>query len=184
VTPIAPASPALSAAAVVWAIAGWSAVLAIAIDRLLGRGLQALFMDLTAIQWTAVVVNALLILWAEGYRGFQRRFSPRAASRVLYLSSHATATTALMAPVFCVGLMGATPRILRGTWIGAALIVAAVIVVQRLPQPWRGIIDFGVAMGLTWGLVSFLQLTWVALRTRTYPADPCVPARPELPGSL
>ncbi len=160
--------------AVAWAILGWSAVLAYAIVRLSAVAADAWQFDFTLPQWLVLMVNSLLMLWAEGYRGFQRRFSPRAAARVLHLYRAASPLQALLAPAFCVGLVGATPRLLRTTWIGTGLIVLAVLVVQRLPQPWRGIVDVGVVLGLSWGLLSFLQMTAAALRGGVYPTDPAV----------
>jgi hypothetical protein len=41
-------------------------------------------------------------------------------------------------------------------------VVALVLIVKSLPQPWRGIVDGGVVVGLAWGLVS---LCASALRT-------------------
>jgi hypothetical protein len=165
----------LRAFAVAWAMVGWSAVLAFAIVRLSAVAAEAWQFDFTLPQWLVLIVNSLLMLWAEGYRGFQRRFSPRAAARVLHLHQAASPLHAALAPAFCVGLVGATPRMLRMTWIGAGLIVLAVLVVQRFPQPWRGIFDVGVVLGLSWGLHSFLQLTVRALRSGAYPVDPAVP---------
>ncbi len=94
---------------------------------------------------------------------------------MLYLRRAATIPTALLAPLFCIGLIGAAPRLQRMTWLGAGLIVLAVLVVQRLPQPWRGIVDVGVVLGLSWGLVSFLVMTAAALRSGDYPTDPKLP---------
>lgn len=168
-------APRLGLLAACWAIAGWAGVLAFAIGRLSVTALQGLAMELTGVQLAALAANTVLLAWSEGYRGFQRRFSPRAAARVLWLRRHATPLTALLAPAFCIGLFGAAPRVLRMTWIGAGLIVLAVLLVQRLDQPWRGIVDAGVVVGLAWGLVSFLVLCRSALASGSYPADPALP---------
>jgi uncharacterized membrane protein YedE/YeeE len=165
----------LGLVAACWAIAGWSAVLALAIGRLSATAVDGLAAGLTAPQVAVLVANTALLAWAEGHRGFQQRFSPRAAARVLWLRRHATPVTALLAPAFCIGFFGTTPRVLRMTWVGTALIVLAVVLVQRLAQPWRGVVDAGVVVGLGWGLVSFLVLCRSALRDGRYPADPAVP---------
>jgi hypothetical protein len=156
-------NPVLGAVAVTWAIVGWAGALAFAIARLSMIAIEGLSDGLTPLQFAVLVVNTAALGWAEGYRGFQQKFSPRAVARVLYLRSNATLTRAALAPLFCVGFLGATPRLLRVTWIGTALIVLAVLLVQRLPQPWRGIVDAGVVLGLSWGLVSFLVMTRAAL---------------------
>ena len=42
-------------------------------------------------------------------------------------------------------------------------IVGIVLVVRRLPQPYRGIIDVGVVFGLGWGLVALAAFAWAAV---------------------
>ncbi len=162
----------LGVLAATWGIAGWSAALAFAIARLGAFAAEALASELVPLQLTALVANAALLAWAEGYRGFQKKFSPRAAARVLHLRRHADLPAALLAPFFCVGYFRATARVRRLTWAGTALIVLLIILVHRLPQPWRGIVDAGVVIGLVWGLVSFLGLSTRALVTGTYPVSP------------
>jgi hypothetical protein len=165
----------LGALAAAWGFAGWSAILALAIARLSAFAVEGLAMELTPLQSVVLAANTGILAWAEGYRGFQKRFSPRAAARILYLRDHADLPTALLAPLFCIGYFRATPRVLRLTWVGTALIVLLIVVVHRLPQPWRGIIDAGVVIGLTWGLVSFLIMSARALSSGLYPVPPEVP---------
>jgi protoheme IX farnesyltransferase len=165
----------LGAAAATWAFLGWSGLLLFAIARLSAIAAEALRQELTALQLTALLGNVAFMAWAEGYRGFQQRFSPRAAARVLYLRANATLLTALLAPFFCVGYLGAPPRRVRATWVGTALIGLMIVIIHQVPQPWRGITDAGVVVGLSWGFVSFVVLTWRALRAGRYPAAPEVP---------
>jgi hypothetical protein len=160
--------------AAAWAIIGWSGVLLIAIYRLARVTAEALDTDLAPAHVLAAALNVVFMAYAEGYRGFQRRFSPRAAARVLYLRRHASWALAPFAPLFCIGYFRATGAILRLTYIGTLLIVGAVLVVHQFPQPWRGIVDAGVVAGLIWGLLSFWILTSRALRTDAYPTSPLV----------
>ncbi len=175
------ANSSMGAVAVTWAMIGWGGTLAFAIGRLGMIAGEALGEGLTPLQTAVLIANTAALAWAEGYRGFQVRFSPRVAARVLYLRGNATFLTALLAPLFCVGFFRATPRVLRVTWSGAGLICLLVLLVQQLPQPWRGIIDAGVVVGLSWGLASFLIMCWQALATGACPVAPEVPA-PEIPG--
>ena len=168
-------NPVLGVAAAAWGLIGWSATLTFVIARLSVYAIDALASELDPLQLAALAANTGLLAWAEGYRGFQKRFSPRAAARILYLRRHAGVLTATLAPLFCIGFFGVTPRIWRMTWIGTGLILLAVIVVQQLPQPWRGIIDVGVVIGLAWGLVSFLAMSSRALAQGRYPVPPGVP---------
>lgn len=160
-----------------WAILGWSTVLLFAIVRLGAITLQGLATELTAWQWLVFVANALFMAYAEGYRGFELKFSPRAAARVLWLRQHADWRLAALAPLFLIGYFAAERRIVRLTWAGTVLIIGLVVVFHQLPQPWRGILDAGVVIGLTWGLLSFWRLTWRVLRSGQYPVAPAVPGR-------
>jgi hypothetical protein len=54
-------------------------------------------------------------------------------------------------------------------------IVLLIILVHFVPQPWRGIIDFGVVVGLAWGIVSLLAFSFQAMGRKPYPYAPEVP---------
>ena len=47
------------------------------------------------------------------------------------------------------------------SWVFVIAIVLLVWWVRSLPQPWRGIVDGGVVLGLMWGLGVIL---WLFLR--------------------
>jgi hypothetical protein len=47
--------------------------------------------------------------------------------------------------------------------------------VRLLAQPWRGIIDGGVVVGLAWGLVSLVVFGFQALTADEFPYAPEVP---------
>jgi hypothetical protein len=151
--------------AVAWAIAGWSSVLAYAIARLSHYTLDALAGDLTVTQSVVLVSSVLIMAYAEGYRGFHCNFSPRVAARAIELARAATPVTALLAPLYCVGYFAAPARTITRVWLGTATIVLLVLLINRLAQPWRGIIDAGVVVGLLWGLWSFWWFLWRAGRS-------------------
>ena len=62
---------------------------------------------------------------------------------------------ALLAPFFAAGFFWACRRRLIISWVLVAFIIALVFAVQLLPQPWHAIVDCGVAIGLTYGTLSF-----------------------------
>ena len=68
-----------------WGTAGVFALLVFAIWRLAPKAQAAYDMGLTAGQWGIAVAVCVFMAYAEGYRGFQKRFSPRTAARVRYL---------------------------------------------------------------------------------------------------
>ena len=151
---------------IVWGIGGIAAVLAYAAISLSRYARDALVAGLGPAEVLALVVNTVFMAWAEGYRGFQQRFSPRVAARALNLYLRPTVPRLVFAPLFCAGFFGATARLQRTIWIGTALIVLAVLVFNQLPQPWRGILDAGVLVGLVWGTASLLWAAWATFRDR------------------
>jgi hypothetical protein len=103
----------------------------------------------------------------EGYKGFQRKFSPLVVKRSFTLIPGKNGTKwyhFFLAPMYSMGLIHATNRRKAVSWgvtLGVAGIVAAV---KRLPYPWRNVVDAGVVVGLSWGTLSLLVLyvrTWV-----------------------
>ncbi len=150
----------------IWGIGGVAAVLVYAAVTLGRYALEALVAGLEPVAWFLLVANTAFMAWAEGYRGFQQRFSPRVAARALHLYRHPTLPRLLLAPLFCAGFFGATPRLLRTIWLGTGLIVLAVLLFNQLPQPWRGILDAGVLVGMIWGTTSLLVATWTTFGER------------------
>lgn len=160
----------------VWGIAGVLAVLVYAVLKLSRHVLEALALGLLGFEWAMLAASVAFMAWAEGYRGFQLRFAPRVAARALHLWQHPGLLRVLLAPLFCVGYFDATPRLRRLAWTGTALVVVLVLLVQRLGQPWRGILDAGVVVGLSWGSIAVLAFAIRAMQTRRLDVSPEVPA--------
>lgn len=159
-----------------WGTVGITAFLGAAVYRLSLRALEALQMELSVLQWIVLVVVVVVMAHSEGYRGFQKRFSPRTASRVHYLSSHPNLLHSLLAPLFSMGYFHATRKTKIIAWVFPFAIAALVLLVRLMPQPWRGIVDAGVVVGLTWGIVSFLIFVLRAFLRGEPDASPEVPA--------
>ena len=96
--------------------------------------------------------------YAEGYRAFQKRFSPRVVARAFYLGRHPNLLHILLALPFCMSFFHSTKRQMTISWLFVGLLTCLIIGVRLLPQPWRGIIDGGVVVGLVWGMVSIVLL--------------------------
>ena len=96
--------------------------------------------------------------YAEGYRGFQRHFCPRVIGRVLQLAGNGSPRPlhVVLAPAYCMSLMAAPRRDLIRSWGLVIGLVIIVTMVRALSQPWRGIIDGGVVVGLGWGLIALV----------------------------
>jgi hypothetical protein len=159
----------------IWGVAGFSLILIDAINRLSRMALQVLDSGLTDMQWVLLALVVAAMAYAEGYRGFQKSFSPRSAARAYYLYKHPEPLAVVLAPLFCMGFFRATRRPLLVAWVGTALIVMLVVALQLSSQPWRGIVDAGVVVGLSWGLTSFLIEVARVFRSGKYPLSPEVP---------
>ena len=158
-----------------WGLIGVSALLGSAIYRLIPRAQEAIEMGLSIFQWIALIVFALFMMMAEGYRGFQKKFSPRTAARVRYLRDHPNLLRGLLAPFFCMGYFHATKKTQITAIVLTLGIILLITLVSFCPQPWRGIIDFGVVLGLSWGLISFLIFTLKALTQKSFAHSPETP---------
>ncbi|MEM8734054.1 MAG: hypothetical protein AAGG44_07525 [Planctomycetota bacterium] len=62
----------------------------------------------------------------------------------------------VLAPLFCIGFFHATRRKQVTIIILMLLIALIVIGFRQIPQPWRGVLDIGVIIGLTWGTIATL----------------------------
>jgi hypothetical protein len=129
-------------------------------------------------RWYHTIALSLVVLfmaYVEGYRAFQQGFSPRVAARARYLQHHGCLSHLIFAPLFCMGFFHATRRRQVTSISVTAGIILLVLLVRLLDQPWRGIVDAGVVVGLAWGLVSLAVFGFQALTAGTFPYSPEVP---------
>jgi hypothetical protein len=163
---------------VVWGLAGIVFMLGYAIVRLFPVTMAVFEQPLQWYHWVCMIGFIGFMAYSEGYRGFQLAFSPRVAARLKYLYEHPRPRHVLLSPLFCMGYFYIQRRRRIAIYILTAGVVALISAVRFLSQPWRGIIDAGVLVGLTWGLVSVLVSTQQAFSTT--PAKP-FPYAPEVP---
>ncbi|MCB9797164.1 MAG: hypothetical protein H6741_31135 [Alphaproteobacteria bacterium] len=174
-TPAAEALPArrtglLARLASWWALLGFVAVMLEAILRLAPKALVGLD-DPSPFTLGIYAVSVTFMLITEGYRGFQQRFAPRFAQRALFIRAEPTALRVLFAPFYAMALFDAPRRRVIGSWVLVAVIVALVLLVARLPQPWRGAVDAGVVAGLSYGLVVTVGFFLQGLRAELAPPE-------------
>jgi len=165
----------------IWGVTGFSLILLDAINRLARIALHAIDSGLTGGQWLIFAAVVAFMAYTEGYRGFQKSFSPRTAARAYYLYRNPEPLAVVLAPLFCMGFFRATRRPLLVAWVGTCMIVLLVMALHSAPQPWRGMVDAGVVVGLSWGLLSFLLATARAFATGTCPVSPEVPEQVAVP---
>jgi hypothetical protein len=158
-----------------WGLTGVMLLLGSAIYRLTPLFISAFSYDWSWYHWLSLALIVLFMAYAEGYRAFQQAFSPRVAARVRYLRDNPNLLHALFAPFFCMAYFHASKR-RKITSISVTVgIIVLVILVRLLPQPWRGIIDGGVVVGLAWGLISLFVFSLRALTSKEFEYSPEVP---------
>lgn len=160
--------------AALWGITGVLALLGNAIYRLTPQALALTERALDPIEWITLVGWLAFNAYSEGYRAFHRNFSPRVVARARTLTGQRAWLIAL-APVYCMGLVHATRRRLIVSWSITIGIVGIVILVRRLDQPWRGIVDAGVVVGLAWGVASIVYYVARSVRGHAIPVAPDLP---------
>ncbi len=163
---------------VVWGLAGVVFMLGYAVVRLFPVAIAAFEQPLQWYHWVCLIGFVVFMAYSEGYRGFQLAFSPRVAARLKYLYDYPRLWHVLLSPLFCMGYFYIQRRRRIAIYILTIGIIAIIVAVKFLSQPWRGIIDAGVLVGLTWGLVTVLVSTQQAFNAT--PAKP-FPHAPEVP---
>lgn len=162
-----------------WGVSGFLLLLVYAVYRLALVALQALSGALTWYHWVVLLGNIAFMAYYEGYKGFQRGYSPRLVARASYLIEQWTPLRLLLAPLFCMGFFHAPKRRIVSAVVLTIVIIVLVSIFRQLPQPWRGVLDAGVVVGLAWGIVATLALVARALIARDPGVDPEVPCADE-----
>jgi hypothetical protein len=152
-----------------WGIGGLVLMLVWAVVRLTPLALEPFELGMTTFQTIAYVVSVLFMAYSEGYRGFQKQFSPRVVVRAVELGRRPRLSWVLLAPLFCAGHMAATRKRLIVSWSITFGVIALIILIRYIDQPWRGIVDGGVVVGLSWGTAAILVYTVQALAGRVHP---------------
>ncbi len=163
---------AIGAIASCWGIIGFYSLVIFAMIRLSVYTVEAFAQPFTLVQWLVLVVSLIFMAYSEGYKGFQKSYSPRFAARVHYLSSQANGLQLILAPLFCMGFFNAPKRRIISSVLLSSMIVTFVLLFKLVPQPWRGILDAGVVLGLIWGLITTALCCYQVFFTSKPIADP------------
>ncbi len=138
--------------ALLWGVGGFVLVLVFAIVRLMPFVVDALAQPLHWLHWLFLVGVCLFMAYFEGYRGMQQRYTPRLLRHADVLADRRCAICLIVAPLYCMGYLA------RDSWwrslLVTAMIVGMVFLVHQMAQPWRGLLDAGVVIGLSWGAVA------------------------------
>ena len=146
-----------------WGIGGVLLLLLFAVYRLAPMALALENSPMNPMHWAALIFSILFMAYTEGYKGFHLGFSPRVVKRANYLRNNPRIFHTLLAPLFCMGYIYST-RKRKLISIGLTLMIIGFVLIARiLPQPWRGILDAGVVVGLTIGIASIVYFTFVSM---------------------
>ena len=149
--------------AALWGVSGSVALLGYAVVRMSRHAIDSISYPWEIEHYIVLILWAVFMAYSEGYRGFQRGYSPRVAARSVYLRDHTTPLRFLLAPLFSMAFFHA-PRRRRITIVVLIIMITSIVVLfQFIPQPWRGVLDFGVILGLSWGISAtliFLAKFW------------------------
>ena len=110
--------------------------------------------SMSLVHWFALVFSVIYMAYAEGYKGFHLAFAPRVVVRARYLADNPRPLHVLLAPLFCMGYIYATRKRQILSFALTTMIICFVLIARSMPQPWRGIVDAGVVVGLGLGVLS------------------------------
>jgi hypothetical protein len=167
----------LSVISAVWGVTGVALLLGSAVYRLTPFAVEALKSNFAWYHYLFLFFVLVFMAYFEGYQAFQQGFSPRVAARARYLRSHRNALHAFFAPLFCMGYFHAPRKRRIASLSVTAGIIVLILLVRLLPQPWRGIVDAGVIVGLAWGLLALFIFTFHAFTAERFDYSPEVPDR-------
>jgi len=148
-----------------WGTSGLIWVLYKAVVRLAPISLEAMQQGSMGVgHWIFFVIWVGYMGYAEGWKGFHKKVGPRTASRAFYLAEKRPVRHLIFAPIFCMALYHASRKTLIVRWALVTGIITLVLLIRQMPQPWRGIIDAGVVVGLAMGLCSVIYFFIRGLR--------------------
>lgn len=139
-------------------------LLSFAVYRLTPIAFDLMNTYLNGWHWLALSVSVFYMAYAEGYQGFFKAFAPRVVVRASYLRQHPRVLHVALAPLFCMGFIHATRRRRIISFSVTSSVICLVLVVRLLSQPWRGIVDAGVVVGLILGIASILYFLVQSIR--------------------
>eukprot|EP01038_Epipyxis_sp_PR26KG_P013183 gene13183-17665_t len=148
----------------IWAIFQVISILANAVRRLVPIAIQPIIQkDVLPFHWILYVGWIGFMVYTEGYKAFQLKFSPMVVDRAFNLSSNPSIINYALAGPYSMGLFGAPKKRMIVSWCVTIGVFALVKIVKLLPYPYRSIIDAGVVAGLSYGSISICVLGIKAL---------------------
>ena len=127
-----------------WGVGGALTILGFAVSKMVRATIEAFSFDLNIWHFLVLIPWTFFMAYSEGYKGFQKGYSPRVASRAVYLRDRCTWLRLALAPFFCLGFFHA-PRKRKITVVVLAIGISLIVILfKMIPQPWRGVLDLSL----------------------------------------
>ena len=142
----------------IYSIGGVIAIFSSAIFRLYPHVREGFSFELTTLNWVVLIAYLAVMIVAKGYFALHCSFVPRVINRSELLVENGKLIDRLLAPLYCMGFFKAPKKRIIISYAMLLLIIAFIVSASKISQPWRGIIDLGVIVGLSLGILSLLFL--------------------------
>jgi uncharacterized membrane protein YjdF len=150
----------------IYSIGGVIFIFSSAIFRLFPHVKEGFSYSLSNFQWIVLILYLMIMIVGKGYFALHRSFVPRVISRAELLTKKANLLDRLLAPLFCMGFIKAPLKRMIISYTMLFFIILFIISASRIAQPWRGIIDLGVIVGLSLGIVSLIIIGFGVIKKR------------------
>jgi len=150
----------------IYSIGGVIAIFSSAIYRLYPHVREGFSIDFKTAHWIVLLSYLMVMIVAKGYFALHRSFVPRIINRSELLVKEGKIIDRILAPFFCMGFFRATKKRLITSYSMLIFVVSFIISASKISQPWRGIMDLGVVVGLSLGILSLLFSGFNRLRTK------------------
>ena len=142
----------------IYSIGGVIAIFSSAIYRLYPHVQESISYEFSILNWIVLVLYLIVMIVGKGYFALHRGFVPRVINRSELLVENGNLLDRLFAPLYCMGFFKAPKKRLIISYSMLLLIITFIASASKISQPWRGIIDLGVVIGLSLGILSLVIL--------------------------
>lgn len=150
----------------VWGLVGFALIVLRGLWRLVPMAWDVPFEAFSVLHWIATAVSLVAFGFGEGVLAIQRGYLPRLRARAEQLLIEPSPLYGLLAPLYCMGLIGADWKTLARGWGMLAAIVLMILGMRFVPTPWREIVILGVVVALAWAILVTLREAWLLARGR------------------
>lgn len=148
----------------VWGVTQVILIFGNALKRVIPVALQPIKQnDLDLSHWVLYLIWCVFMSYTEGYKAFHLKFSPLVVSRAFNLIKNPSFVNYIFSGPYSMGMFGADKKRMIVSWSITLGIFALVKIVKYLPYPYRSIVDGGVVLGLSIGVLSMVYYTIKAL---------------------